>query len=152
MVEVRTSTPNLDRIEKEMDYLSKHGVKVGVLGDDTNSEGVKVKEYATYLILGTQFMPPRDFMDAVRGRNQRLDITRYQRQCLVKVFRGEITGKQCLNQIGIYCVQKLKARILEGKFAPNKEKTIKYKTRNKHNILRDSDTLLNSLAHEVIRL
>lgn len=152
MVEIRSSTPTLDRIEKEMKFLRTHGVKVGVLGDKTNSEGVKVKEYATYLILGTTNMPSRDFMKAIRGRRERLEITRLQKELLRKVFKGDITARQCLDQLGIIAVQKLKENILRGDFAPLKQSTIDRKIRNKYNILRDSDTLINSLAYEVVRL
>lgn len=152
MVEIKRSTPNLDRIEKEMKYLEKHGVKIGVLGQDTNEEGVTIKEYATYLILGTSTMPSRDFMNVLRDRKGRMETIRLQKTLLRKVFRGEITGKQCLEQLGIHAVQRLKLNIIKGDFAPLKQSTIDRKTRNKNNILRDSDSLLNSLAFEVVKL
>lgn len=152
MVEVRTSTPNLDRIEKEMKYLQKHGVKVGVIGEETNDDGVRVKDYATWLILGTSTMPPRDFMRAVRGRKQRLEIARLQKKLLSQVFKGDITGKQALNQLGIFAVQKIKQEILDGNFAPLKQSTIKRKTRNKNNILIDTSRMFDSIAYEVVSL
>lgn len=153
MVEVKSSTPNLDRIEREMKYLATHGVKVGVLGDDTNDEGVKVKDYATWLILGTSTMPSRDFMHhSVRNRKGRFEITRLQKKLLSKVFKGELTGQQALMQIGIFATQMIKASIMSNDFAPLKQSTIDKKDRNKNNILRDSDTLLNSIAFEVVKL
>lgn len=152
MVEVRTSTPNLDRIERESKYLKTHGVKVGIIGDETNDDGVRVKDYATFLILGTSTMPPRDFMRAVRGRKGRLEIARFQKSVLSKVFTGELTGKQALNQIGIFAVQKIKQEILEGNFAPLKQSTIDKKTRNKNNILIDTSRMFDSIAYEVVTL
>ncbi len=153
MVEVRTSTPNLDRIEKESKYLKTHGVKIGVIGTETNEDGTQIKEYANYLILGTSTMPPRDFMQhSVRNKKGRLEIARLQKQLLKKVFNGELTGEQALNQIGIHAVQMIKASIMSNDFAPLKQSTINKKTRNKNNILRDTDALLNSIAYEVVKL
>lgn len=153
MVVVKTNTPNLDRIEKETKYLKTHGVKVGVIGNDTNDDGISIKEYANYLIVGTSNMPPRDFMQhSVRNRKGRLEVARLQKQLLRKVYNGEITGEQALNQIGIYVVQMIKASIMSNDFAPLKQSTINKKTRNKNNILRNQDFLLNAINYEIVRI
>lgn len=146
---------NLDRLEKEMKYLNKHGVKVGIFGaaGEKEQDGTKIIEYATYLITGTRHMPPRDFMqEGIRGRKARLDVARYQKKVLGRVYKGELTGEQALNQIGIYAVQKIKQAITSNNFSPLSPKTIKRKTRNKQNILRENDFLLNSIGYEIVRL
>lgn len=148
-------TPNLDRIEKETKYLNTHGVIIGIFGENGEKEnnGVKVIEYAIWLITGTAFMPPRDFMaHKIKSREGRMEIIRLQKTLIKKVYKGEITGEQALMQIGIRGVQMIKESITSNDFAPLKPATIKRKVRNKENILRDTDELLNSIAFEIVRI
>lgn len=154
-MEVKVNTPNLDRIEKEMTYLQKHGVIIGIYGKNGDKlvDGVKIIFYAEKLITGTAFMPPRDFMGhKLKSKKGRMEIARLQKTLLSKVFKGELTGQQALMQIGIRGVQMVKESITSNDFAPLSPKTIKMKTRNKNNILRDSDALLNAVAFEIVRI
>lgn len=149
------NTPNLDHIEKEIDYLQKHGVIIGIFGEKGQEEndGVKVIDYAIWLITGTQYMPPRDFMShKLKSKEGRMEIVRLQKSLLSQIVNGKITGKQALSQIGIKGVQMVKESITSNDFAPLKPETIKRKVRNKMNILRDTDQLLNSIAFEIVKL
>lgn len=149
------NTPNLDRIIKELNYLEKHGVIIGIFGEKGEAEnnGVKVIDYAIWLITGTQFMPARDYMaHKIKSKAGRLEIVRLQKSLLSKVVKGQLTGEQALNQIGLRGVQMIKESITSNDFAPLSPETIKRKTRNKNNILRYSDELLNAVGHQIVKL
>lgn len=149
------NTPNLDRIIKELNYLEKHGVIIGIFGEKGEAEnnGVKVIDYAIWLITGTQFMPARDYMaHGVKSKQGRIKIVSLQKRLLKQVVKGQITGEQCLNQIGIFATQMIKQSIASNDFAPLKPETIKRKVRNKENILRESDFLINSVGHQIVKL
>lgn len=151
------NTSNLDKIMKEIKYLQTHGVRVGIFGEKGNKEnnGVKIIEYATYLIVGTSTMPPRDFMQhSIKGKLGRLALARYQKKVLKDVHKGILTGKEALEQIGIEAVQMIKDSISSNDFIPLAESTLKMKanSRNANNILRDTDQLLDSVTFTIERL
>lgn len=98
-------------------------------------------------------MPARDYMaHKIKSKSGRLEIVRLQKSLLSKVVKGQLTGEQALNQIGLRGVQMVKESITSNDFAPLKPETIKRKTRNKFNILRDSDELLNAVGHQIVKL
>lgn len=149
------NTPNLDRIIKELNYLEKHGVIIGIFGEkgEAENDGVKVIDYAIWLITGTQFMPARDYMaHKIKSKAGRLEIVRLQKSLLSKVVKGQLTGEQALNQIGLRGVQMIKESITSNDFAPLKPETIKRKTRNKNNILRQTDMMLDAVGFEIFKL
>lgn len=149
------NTPNLDRITKELNYLEKHGVIIGIFGEKGEAEnnGVKVIDYAIWLITGTRFMPARDYMaHKIKSKAGRLEIVRLQKSLLSKVVKGQLTGEQALNQIGLRGVQMVKESITSNDFASLKPETIKRKTRNKNNILRQTDMMLDAVGFEIVKL
>lgn len=149
------NTPNLDRIIKELNYLEKHGVIIGIFGEkgEAENDGVKVIDYAIWLITGTRFMPARDYMaHKIKSKAGRLEIVRLQKSLLSKVVKGQLTGEQALNQIGLRGVQMIKESITSNDFAPLKPETIKRKTRNKNNILRQTDMMLDAVGFEIVKL
>lgn len=149
------NTPNLDRIKKELNYLEKHGVIIGIFGEkgEAENDGVKVIDYAIWLITGTRFMPARDYMaHGVKSKAGRLEIVRLQKSLLSKVVKGQLTGGQALNQIGLRGVQMIKESITSNDFTPLSPETIKRKTRNKNNILRQSDMMLDAVGFEIVKL
>ena len=149
------NTPNLDRITKELNYLEKHGVIIGIFGEKGEAEnnGVKVIDYAIWLITGTRFMPARDYMaHKIKSKAGRLEIVRLQKSLLSKVVKGQLTGEQALNQIGLRGVQMIKESITSNDFAPLKPETIKRKARNKFNILRQTDMMLDAVGHQIVKL
>ena len=154
MVKVIKNTPKLDKINKEIKYLQKHGIKVGVFGQDADKEqyGVKVKDYAVYLNYGTVFMPPRPFFDrAVKISKAQEIIKREEKAILKDVFLGNITGKQALNQLGIFIKQQIQEQIMNNNFTIE-DSTKKRKKRNKNLVLRENDFLLNSIFFEIIKI
>jgi hypothetical protein len=75
-----------------------------------------------------------------------------QKEILILVYNGTLTGKQGLTQLGIFIKQQIQEQIMSNDFAPLKAKTIKYKEKNKGNILRENDFLLNSINYEIVRI
>lgn len=154
-MKIEYNTPNLDRIDKELEYLSKYGVRIGIFGEKGEKKNgtTKIIEYAVWLITGTKFMPPRDFMaHGIKSKKGRAKIANLQKSLLSRVVKGELTGEQVLMQLGMVGVQMIKESITSNEFAPLKPETIERKTRNKNNILRDTDALLDSVGFEIVRL
>ena len=155
MTKIIMNTPKLNKIDKEIKYLKKHGIKVGIFGTDAEKEqeGVKVKDYAIFLEYGTIYMPERPFFrKATQLRKGKRLILEEEKEILKDVFLGNITGKQALSQLGIFIKQQIQEQITSNKFEPLKETTKKAKKRNVNNILRENDFLLNSIFFEIIKL
>lgn len=155
MSKVILDTPQLDNLEKQIKYLRTHGVKVGIFGTKAEEEhdGTKVVEYAFWLNGGTLYMPARPFWDRATQTNvAEKAIEKQQKAILKQVFKGTITGKQALLQLGIYISQRIKEMIISNDYEPLKESTIASKDRNINEILRHHDFLLNSVNFEVVRL
>ena len=51
---------DLERLQKELEYLQTHAIRVGVLGNDSTN-GVSVQEYAIFNEYGTSYIPSRPF-------------------------------------------------------------------------------------------
>lgn len=156
MAKVILKTPKLDKINKEIKYLQKHGIKVGVFGEKAEEEdesGVKVIDYAIPLEYGTVFMPERPFFrKATQTRKSKRLILEEEKEILKDVFLGNLTGKQALLQLGIFIEQRIKDQILSNDFVPLKESTKKKKKRNKNNILRENDRMLDAVFFEIIKI
>ena len=152
-MKIKVETPNLKKLEKEYKYLKTHGLKVGFIGEEENKEtGVKIYKYSFILNFGTATMPPRPFFDrAVIHKQAQVEILTKMQNLLKMVYTLKLTGKQALDQLGIYLVQRIKKMILSNDYKPLKPNTVKYKERNKKNILREHDFMLRSVAYEIIR-
>ncbi|GAG65902.1 unnamed protein product, partial [marine sediment metagenome] len=63
MAKIIRKTPKLDKIDKEIKYLQKHGIKMGIFGKkaEEKQKGVKIIDYAVHLEYGTIYMPERPF-------------------------------------------------------------------------------------------
>ena len=155
MVRVYKDFKNSKKIEKQLKYLSRYGVKIGIFGTKAEKEqnGVKIKDYAYYLEYGTIFMVERPFFrKATATRKARKEILAKQKELLKEVYLGKLTGKQCLMQLGNFVANRIKEQIMSNDFEPLKESTIKRKSRNKDNILRENDFLLDSITYEVVKI
>jgi len=154
MVTVTRSIPMLDKIDKTSKYLKKHGVKVGIFGENAakEQEGVTIGYYAKCLNFGTSKMEKKSFFyDAVQSRESIEIIKEKQQELLKEGFLGELTGEEILTQLGIFVQQRIKSYILDNEYK-NKPGTIARKKRNKENTLRENDFLLNSISFEIVTL
>lgn len=178
MVTVTRKTPVLDRIDSEMKYLKRHGVKIGIFGENAKKipknmksvskvkssikikkhkatpkkRGTSIIEYALCLNFGTSKMEKKPFFfDSTQSRESISIIGNEQKRILMEVYRGNLTGQEALLQLGIFVQQRIKKKIMDNEYK-NKPETIKYKKRNKENVLRNNDFLLNSISFEIVTL
>lgn len=178
MVTVTRNTPILDRIDSEMKYLKRHGVKVGIFRENAKKipknmtkiskaksmikekshkvapkkRGTRILEYALCLNFGTSKMEKKPFFfDSTQNRESISIIGNEQKRILMEVYRGDLTGQEALLQLGIFVQQRIKSKIMNNDYK-NKPETIKYKKRNKENVLRNNDFLLNSISFEIVTL
>ena len=91
------------------------------------------------------------FFDSTQNRESISIIGNEQKRILMEVYRGDLTGQEALLQLGIFVQQRIKSKIMNNDYK-NKPETIKYKKRNKENVLRNNDFLLNSISFEIVTL
>lgn len=149
MAEIIFKLKGLEKMEKELEYLKSHAVKVGVLGNG-GSGSVSVQEYAIFNEYGTsRGIPPRPFFRlSVGTANAQKNIKTKARQLILQVVNGEISGEEFYNQMGTYLVKKIKRTIMSGNFATLNPQTIKKKGHSKP--LMDTHSLYNSINYEIV--
>ena len=149
MAEIIFKLKGLEKMEKELEYLKSHAVKVGVLGNG-GSGSVSVQEYAIFNEYGTsRGIPPRPFFRlSVGTANAQKNIKTKVRQLILQVVNGEISGEEFYNQMGTYLVKKIKRTIMSGNFATLNPQTIKKKGHSKP--LMDTHSLYNSINYEIV--
>lgn len=149
MAEIIFKLKGLEKMEKELEYLKSHAVKVGVLGNG-GSGSVSVQEYAIFNEYGTsRGIPPRPFFRlSVGTANAQKNIKTKARQLILQVVNGEISGEEFYNQMGTYLVKKIKRTIMSGNFATLNPQTIKKKGHSKPLI--DTHSLYNSINYEIV--
>lgn len=118
---------DLERLQKELEYLQTHAVRVGVLGNGSTN-GVSVQEYAIFNEYGTSHIPSRPFFRlSVGTQKAQNEIKEYLNTQIENIISGELTGQGAYENLGTFIVQKIKKTIMSGNFAANNAKTIKKK-------------------------
>lgn len=118
---------------KEIEYLTKHQVEIGILAIDKSLTGedgkTTILEYAIYNEFGTIDIPARPFMRNALDSN-RNSISRLIKETPNKVFKGELSGKEALMIIGETIRGMIILSIQDAKnwATPNSIKTLKMKT------------------------
>lgn len=139
---------DLERLQKELEYLQTHAVRVGVLGND-NTNGVSVQEYAIFNEYGTSHIPSRPFFRlSVGTQKAQNEIREYLNAQIENIVSGGLTGQGAYDNLGTFVVQKIKKTIMSGNFAPNDAKTIKRK--GSSTPLIDTHSLYNSISYEIV--
>lgn len=95
------SYTNLDDVVKELEYLVKRKVVIGVLGDGGNcgEDELTVLEYANYLEYGTSKMQAFGFFrKAITSYAKDFDTKK--EQLVNELLQGQLTGRQALMQMG----------------------------------------------------
>ena len=92
-----------DKIFKEIEYLNKYRVEIGILAIDkerkSKDKKTTILEYAIYNEFGTKHIPARPFMRNAIDANRR-DIKKLKREAIEDVIAGNITAKEALMRIG----------------------------------------------------
>lgn len=154
MVKTIRNTPLLDKLEKEIKYLQNYGVIVGIFGKNATKtqNGVTIGYYANCLNEGTLTIEKKPFFYETTGNKEsKIIINNKKKELLKQVYAGEITGKQCLMQLGIFVSQRIKNKIMNNNYKNSPER-IKQKKRNKYNTLRENDFMLNAVSFEIIKM
>jgi HK97 gp10 family phage protein len=132
----------------------KMGVKAGVLGGATTTDGKSIAEYAIYNEFGTQYIPPRPFLSDTAKRKgkdwahvleatAKGDTTKPETWARALVLRGE-TMKAHIQQ-----------NIQQGSWIPNAQSTIrakaaKGKVEPDHPLI-DTGQMLAAISYEVVK-
>lgn len=144
---------------KEIEYLTKHQVEIGILAIDkslTEEDGkTTILEYAIYNEFGTIDIPARPFMRNALDSN-RNSISRLIKETPNKVFKGELSGKEALMIIGETIRGMIILSIQDAKnwATPNSIKTLKMKTSKgkKENTkpLIDAGYLITAIRYQIV--
>lgn len=139
---------DLEKLQKELEYLQTHAVKVGVLGNGS-ADGVSVQDYAIFNEYGTSRIPKRPFFRlSVGTQKAQNEIKEYLNTQIENIISGELTGQGAYENLGTFVVQKIKKTIMSGNFAPLDSKTIKRK--GSSTPLIDTHSLYNSISYEIV--
>ena len=139
---------DLEKLQKELEYLQTHAVKVGVLGNGS-ADGVSVQDYAIFNEYGTSHIPSRPFFRlSVGTQKAQNEIREYLNAQIENIISGELTGQGAYDNLGTFVVQKIKKTIMSGNFAPLDSKTIKRK--GSSTPLIDTHSLYNSISYEIV--
>ena len=154
MAEIVYELEALEKLDKELKYLSSHAVKVGVLGDGSNN-GVSVQDYAIFNEYGTsRGIPPRPFFRlSVGTANAQNEIKEYMKSQVELIIAGELTGEEAYNNLGNFVVKKIKDTIDKGGFTALDPKTIKLREKRGNNStkpLMDTHSLYESINFEIV--
>ena len=144
---------------KEIEYLTKHQVEIGILAIDKSLMGENKKttilNYAIWNEFGTLDIPARPFMRNALDNN-RSSISRLIKETPNKVIKGELTGKEALMIIGETIRGMIILSIQDAKnwATPNSPKTLKIKTSKgkKANTkpLIDAGYLITAIRYQIV--
>lgn len=160
-MEINFALDGLEYLEKELEYLKTHAVKVGVLGKEGAGEMkypiTFIQEYAIHNEYGTiskkgnRHIPPRPFfrLSVATARAQK-EIQDFMSDEIEKVISTEITGEQYYKNVGTFVVERIKKTIYSYGFKPNNPYTIKKKNQSKP--LVDTGSLYESISYEIVEV
>ena len=145
------SRKQLDKIEKELDYLRKHTVWVGFVGGEADKkvDGVAIYMYANFNEYGTSNIPSRPFFRTALNNNRKY-IKEQLKELLGKVATGKITGELALKSIGLEVQGLIQDSIKNGNWEPNSARTIR-KKEFKGQPLIETGSMLRAVSFEIRR-
>ena len=152
MVQVRwVSRKQLDKIEKELDYLKKHTVWVGFVGSEADKkvDGVAIYMYSNFQEYGTSNIPSRPFFRTALNNNRKY-IKEQLKELLGKVATGKMTGENALKSIGLEVQGLIQDSIKNGNWEPNSARTIR-KKEYKGQPLIETGSMLRAVSFEIRR-
>ena len=150
MASIEENFEDLERMQKELEYLQTHAVRVGILWSGGSlKSNTDVMDYAIFNEYGTSHIPSRPFFRlSVGTQKAQNEIKEYLNTQIENVVSGGLTGQGAYENLGTFVVQKIKKTIMSGNFAPNDAKTIKRK--GSSTPLIDTHSLYNSISYEIV--
>ena len=145
------SRKELEKIEKELDYLKKHTVWVGFVGSEAEKkvDGVAIYMYANFNEYGTNNIPSRPFFRTALNDNKKY-IKEQFKELLGKVATGKMTGEKALKSIGLEVQGLIQNSIKNGNWEKNSSSTIKAK-KGKGQELIETGSMLRAVSFEIRR-
>ena len=145
------SRKQLDKIEKELDYLKKHTVWVGFVDDkaDKKVNGVEIWLYANFNEYGTSNIPSRPFFRTALNNNRKY-IKEQLKELLGKVATGKMTGKMALKSIGLEVQGLIQDSIKNGNWESNAPSTIRAKNGTGQPLI-ETGSMLRAVSFEIRR-
>ena len=145
------SRKQLDKIEKELDYLKTHAVWVGFVGSEADKkvDGVAIYMYANFNEYGTSDIPSRPFFRTALNNNRKY-IKEQLKELLGKVATGKMTGEKALKSIGLEVQGLIQDSIKNGNWEKNASSTIAAK-KGKGQPLIDTGSMLRAVSFEIRR-
>ena len=145
------SRKQLDKIEKELDYLKTHTVWVGFVGGEADKkvDGVAIYMYANFNEYGTSNIPSRPFFRTALNNNRKY-IKEQLKELLGKVATGKITGELALKSIGLEVQGLIQDSIKNGNWEENSDSTIKAKNGIGQPLI-DTGSMLRAVSFEIRR-
>ena len=145
------SRKQLDKIEKELDYLKTHTVWIGFVGGEADKkvDGVAIYMYANFNEYGTSNIPSRPFFRTALNNNRKY-IKEQLKELLSKVATGKITGEVALKSIGLEVQGLIQDSIKNGNWEKNADSTIAAK-KGKGQPLIDTGSMLRAVSFEIRR-
>lgn len=139
------------RILKELPFLKKSFVKVGILSSaggyaTGGGKSVNLADVATFNEFGTSSIPPRPFMGQGFDNN-RAELERFKDASFSQVLEGKSTVEIALQRIGVFFKGKIQQEIASGYFKENSPVTIAMKGSSKPLI--DTGRLRQSIQFEL---
>ena len=144
---------------KEIEYLAKHQLEIGILAIDKSLMGedgkTTILNYAIWNEFGTSDIPARPFMRNAFDSNRGI-ISNLIQAVPKKVIKGEKSGKEALMEIG----ETIRGLIIQSIATaqawavPNDPKTLKIKTKNGQanntKPLIDNRFLIKSIRYQIV--
>ena len=144
---------------KEVEYLAKHQLEIGILAIDKSLIGedrkTTILNYAIWNEFGTSDIPARPFMRNAFDTNRGI-ISNLIQATPKKVIKGEKSGKEALMEIG----ETIRGLIIQSIATaqawavPNNLKTLKIKTKNGQTNntkpLLDNRFLIKSIRYQIV--
>ena len=154
MAQVRwINRSNIDKIEKELDYLKKHYVVVGFVSDsaDATEDMTPIWLYANYNEYGSSSrgIPARPFFRTALNKNKKY-INEELKRLLGLVGTGQLTAEKALKRIGLEVQGIIQDSIKNGNWEPNSAKTIRAK-KGKGQPLIETGSMLRAVSFEIRR-
>lgn len=145
------SRKQLDKIEKELDYLKTHTVWVGFVGGEADKkvDGVAIYMYANFNEYGTSNIPSRPFFRTALNNNRKY-IKEQLKELLGKVATGKITGELALKSIGLEVQGLIQDSIKNGNWEENSDSTIVAKNGRGQPLI-DTGSMLRAVSFEIRR-
>ena len=145
------SRKELEKIEKELDYLKKHTVWVGFVGSEADKkvDGVEIYMYANFNEYGTSNIPSRPFFRTALNNNRKY-IKEQLKELLGKVATGKMTGEKALKSIGLEVQGLIQDSIKNGNWESNTPGTIRAKNGRGQPLI-ETGSMLRAVSFEIRR-